>query len=814
MSVHIIGSGAEAAPEPLPRPEVSLPGPETAPPHHLVLDDDEVSVLLEHPDPVLRGFAVEQSRDRKSETITRALLTRLDDEDPFVFGEALAVLAERRATGATEKIGALFAEEAATEERAAALGTAYGRLAPERIAELVREKGRLDDRAFGPVATALAVAGGEGVMAFFKKALGRARMLNPTRRRALFTAALVSGDEGLCRRILGDAVGDSNAEAPEGATFPTRAAVASLGGLPDSESRIERGEALYDRVREILEEDAAPALENEGKALKEALAKRRVGDVLRALEPLTTLELLPDALDDAELGSLPLRRQGLLTALVARARDFEHLELGATTIFLAAAAQAASLVISAGNPEATSEAMTSLAKALDVDRETLASEDVDALSARFEAMTPRDMRKVHKILSHQVFRRASTLQHAATAVARAGHGVGLLEAVAEAGGDDVFVGLILGGLADAPEDTETVILEILDDETLGDGVPFALSLAERVRTERVALALGRRFFELRDIEKTLTARAAMFSGDARLIPLLESRAFPREPEEAAWVILSLVHGVPLEGKLEEAMERVRGLRGGPTAPLEVELRCEQCHEVGSYGFERAYVDPEAKDDWGDPAFVGNTTCKACGAEDSLRPTPRGGQVLTSEMLAFIEAMQRGEATSPLVTPSVTTLGGEKLGLAEALRRMNARIEDSPTAIRPRLERARLRMVLKREGLHEDLAAVRAEDPDAVEATLLEATSLARDENPIAALGLLSRVHERLEDPDPPRVYDAESPESLRDSVEDLMMEMAEQGLPVPKGVDLAPALARRNARARAAAETPPPGPSPKPGRRR
>ncbi|MEO1228313.1 MAG: hypothetical protein AAFZ18_05355 [Myxococcota bacterium] len=809
MSVHIIGSGdASAAPEPLPRPDLALPGPETADPVTPVLEDGAVIELLAHPDPVVRGFGVEQARERTSEAIAAALLARLDDDDPYVFGEALAVVAERRLPHAEAKVAELFAAESATEERAAALGTAYGRLAPERIAEAVREKGRLDDRAFGPVATALAVAGGDEVVAFFKKALGRAGMLNPARRRSLFTAALVSGDVGLCRRVLGDAVGDSNVEAPEGATFPSRAAVASLGGLPDSESRIERGDALYDRVREVLEEDAAPALADGGKALKDALAKRRVADVLRALEPLTSLELLAEALDDEELGTLPQRRQGFLTALVARARDFEHLEIGASSIFLAAAAQAVSLVVSAGYPEASSEAMTSLAKALGVEPEALSVEDTADLAARFEAMTPRDMRRVHTILSRQAFRRAATLRRFTAAVAHAGHGVGFLEAVAESGGDDVFFGLVLGGLADAPEDAETTVLEMLEEETLGESASLAISLAERLRTERVALAVGRRFFDLREVDKTRTARAAMYSGDARLLPLLESRAFPHEPEEAAWVILSLVHGAPLEGKLEEAMERVRSRRGGSTDELEVELRCEHCHEVGTYSFARAYVDPEAKDEWGDPAFVGDTTCKACGAQDSLRPTPRGGQVLTAEMLSFIEAMQRGEATSPRVTPSVTTIGGEKVGLSEALRRMNARIEESPTAIRPRLERARLRMVLRREGLHEDLAAVRAEDPDAVEASLLEATSMARDDNPIAALKLLTNVHARLRDPaNPPRIYDAGSLESVRNSVEDLMLEMAQQGLPVPKDVDLEPAVARRNAHAAAAAEAaqPPPG---------
>jgi hypothetical protein len=41
----------------------------------------------------------------------------------------------------------------------------------------------------------------------------------------------------------------------------------------------------------------------------------------------------------------------------------------------------------------------------------------------------------------------------------------------------------------------------------------------------------------------------------RVLPLLESRAYPDEAEEVAWSVLSLIGGKPAEGRLKEAVER-------------------------------------------------------------------------------------------------------------------------------------------------------------------------------------------------------------------------------------------------------------------
>ena len=541
------------------------------------------------------------------------MISRLsEEEDAFVFGEIVALLTDWKAGEATETLLDLFAE--AKGVRAATLGTAIGRIAPEQLLDRVRARGRLDDEAFPAVATALAVAGGPAVAQYFDKALGRARMLNPERRRALYTAVLVSGDLKLCLRVLGDAVGDSNQEAPSGSIFPSRAAVASSVVSLLNTARLEAGEPLYEQTGQVLQEDAVSGLDpDQAKELNRALEARMVGDALRALAPLADLPLRDDADEDDDLARLPARRQGLLRALIERAKDIDRLEPAASTIFLTAAAQAAALVVSGGAPEKNSAGIQALSKALETDPEPLSNDSVETLSQRFEALTARQMRRVNTILVREPFRKAPTLQKLAEAVTRAGHGAGLISAAAEST-DQTLRGLITMGMARTPEDAETAVLEVLDETQLEpQPAAMAMVLGERLRTERIALAVGRRFFELRQIEKALTAACSCIRATPDSF-LSSKPGLTRRTRGDGLGHSIFVHGAPVEGRLADALERIDALRyGAPRQPLEVELECERCKEVGIYAFERAYVDPEAgADKWGDPAFVGDVICKACG----------------------------------------------------------------------------------------------------------------------------------------------------------------------------------------------------------
>lgn len=795
MAVTIIGSGDSQPVQRLPEATVDLPGAESAPAGRRLVTEDTLRHLMQHPSPLIRSFALERAARAPDFELGDTVMALLSDADPVVFLEAVELTADRQPSGADEAVRAQFAESEGV--RAAELAGALGRLNAALLPDAIRAHGRLDDASFPSVTAALAIAGGPEAVHFFKRALGRARLQSPERRRALFTSVLLSGDVKLCSQVLGEAIGDSNAEAPQGTSFPTRAAVATMAGLPMEASRLEGGQHLTKAAVELIQNEVVSVLPPDvAKAAEDALKQRRPGDILRALEPLTDMDIPEqDPKRPNDLADLATRRQGLLAALISRAGDLDKLDLEGAGLFLTAAAQAGHLIVSAAAPESTGAGLQALARALSVEPEALETEDLDALIGRFEALTARDMRRIHTILVRERFRRRTTLTRLAHAVLRAGHAPGLLAAAGETENDRIWE-LLRDGLTASTEDAETTVLEVLDERPLDEkATPLALALAEIVATERVALAVGRRFYELREIERVLTARTLLHCGDPRVLPLLESRAFTDEPEEAAWAMLSLATDRPEHDRVQEVAERlVKSREPGAEPPLQVELKCEHCGETGTYGFQQAFVDTEAKDEWGDPAFVGDVRCKFCSTPDRLKPTPRGGTHLTQEMLRFLQLMEQGTPAVPLVSPRMTRVMGDRVGLAEAMRRLDQALGESPDRIGLRLERASLRMVLERSGLDDDLSAVRDLDPASVEADVLEATRDARGGNAMAAITMLGQVHGRLLGDDEPRLYNAESPEALRESVEDLLAELSDMGGAVPSTIDLGPARARRRAR--------------------
>jgi hypothetical protein len=220
-----------------------------------------------------------------------------------------------------------------------------------------------------------------------------------------------------------------------------------------------------------------------------------------------------------------------------------------------------------------------------------------------------------------------------------------------------------------------------------------------------------------------------------------------------------------------------------------------------YGFERVLLDIESKDPYGDPAFIGDTTCKACGADDQLEPTEQAGQILTSMMLDFLAAAKRGAVRgSPAVAPAQTALHGKPVGFAAALRALDKEIAASPQSIRPRLHRARLKLILRRKEIREDLDAVLAADPRSPEARALLASIASRDGDPKRGAEHAAEALRLLRADPPARVYDAEDPRGLELSLEDLLVELERQGAPALADIDLGAARARRIERDRAIEE--------------
>lgn len=798
MAIPIIGARAADRPDKaLSEPDIDLPPPGTAPGANRLFEGERLKALLTSEDVLVRSFAVEQIAARGDRALAEALIPVVHDAHPLVAVEAISAVETHRLSAAVDDLRRRFIE--AQGPVASACASALGQLDVEALFAAVKTRGRLDDEAYAATATALAIRTSPEVRTFLDRALDRSGVLSPERRGTLFGAVLLTGEVALIRRVLGTAVSDSSQTESPDETFPSRAAFAMVAGLPLDAARQEVGLEVYDHTRELLEAEILEELdEADAQALSTALKTKDVSGILTALEPVLRVEVDAPPSEAADrLGSAPRRRRGLLEALVQQSANIGQLEVKAASLFVASAAHAATVVLAGELGESTSEAMVAVARALEgkTSAQALAGMDLDALTAVFAEETPRRMRAVITASIRQSFRRNETLQQVARAFFRAGHGVALIEATAEVP-DDFVRSSVTRAAAQEIALAEAAVVELLGASPVQEAqVPLLLLIADEVRTERVALALGRRYFELRKVDPSAAARSILRTGDARLLPLLESRAFFDEPEEVAWVILSNVHEAEETQKLAAARERVSREKTSrpnhrPEVPLT--LTCDACGESLHYAFERVYLDIEAKDKAGDPAFVGPVACKACGTPDRLRPTPTAERILTMHMLEFIRAVQGGHLDArPLVSPAQTYLDGRKVGMAQALRTLNDRIAASPDSIRPRLHRARLRLILKREGLRDDLEAVRRVDPKSVEATAIEATSLVNRSQYDAAMEKAVDVLRQLQRDEGVRLYDIEDPENFRMSVEDLILDLRTLGATVPDEIDLGPARERR-----------------------
>ncbi|MCA9555897.1 MAG: hypothetical protein KC933_38070, partial [Myxococcales bacterium] len=195
MSLIIGGSATPAPTQGLPEPEVDLPHPGTAPEAHHIMSTERIVALLGHSNPLVRTFAIEQASLRSEPEVLDALAARVREGDDLVAIEAIGVLEAKKYRPAADALLERFAT--AHGELAAVCATALGQLAPERLLDAVKARGRLDDEAFAAVATALGIVGSDDTVAFLDKGLNRAGAVSPDRRGALYGAALLSGSEKL-----------------------------------------------------------------------------------------------------------------------------------------------------------------------------------------------------------------------------------------------------------------------------------------------------------------------------------------------------------------------------------------------------------------------------------------------------------------------------------------------------------------------------------------------------------------------------------------------------------------------------------------
>lgn len=793
MAIQIIGAsrGAEQPSSPLEAIDVDLPPPGTAPAGKVPLGDELVRGLLAHPSHLVRSYALEQASQRPGDEWSAAIAPLIADSDPGVAADAIHLLAERKYKPGVDAIVERFQNGA--RELAAYAATALGILAPERLLEAVKQRGRLDDEAYAATAVALAEIASPEVIEFLDKALNRAGALSPERRGALFGACLLSGSPELANRVISQAIEDSKRDEQEGGVFPSRQAFAAVSGVPSPYASKGAGLELFDQTREAVEGSILPLLpEAHREQVEAALRSKRPGAVLGALA--VVLDLPPvEAAEPSLPAAVPARRRGLLRALVARKDDLDALELKAAAVFIAAATQAAGVVALGASTDATSPALLALGKALEpkVEAVTLAQMSETELTELFRGKQDQEMRRVVSILTHERVRLPETLRRMARAIFAGGHAQQLWEAAAEVSDGDVHEA-VLSALAGSGAAAEPMIVEALTRTPLEPKLAvLALLAANKVRSERIALALGRRFAELRELARTTLVRAILRQGDPRLVDVLRKRAFRDEPEELTWALLMQIHGLDGGPKLADALERIE--HGFPApAPLRVPLRCKRCKEELSYGFDRAMVDIETKDRFGDPAFVGDVTCKACGAEDQLEPTPEAGSVLTAYLLESLKHAQRGEPLGGvLVTPGQTVVHGKPVGFARALRQLDEDVQASPTSIRARLARGRLRLLLKRKNVEEDVAAVLEADPRAAEAHALRAGLHSRRGEHAAAMASAIAAYRLLTQDPPARIYDTDSAEALKAQLEVFLVDLEKHGGGAPPAeIDLTEARAR------------------------
>ena len=713
-----------------------------------------------------------------------ALALRVADEVPGVAESAVKALGERSLPVVLDAVEKRFRE--ASGSLAGECARHLARHAPERLVELAKSRARLDDEAFAVTTAELGRSKSQAAIDYLDRSMNRAGTMPGERRSALYAAALLSGDPKLCQRVVGLAVSDSKVDEPEGGTSPARAAVGSVAGLPLQAALRAEGENV---LKQLRDEGTAftffpPEVSQE---LDRGLRDRDYQLLLSALEPMAKLVARQNASDEHK--SLVERRRGLLLSVLEKKEAIAGLGAGPAAVFILLAIDAAQMLALSAKQATDSPALLTLAKVLETTPEELLAKDEAAFSALFSERGARTVRAVVSPLASETMFDIPLLERIISALLGAGHGEALLDAAADARSES-FVRLVVSLFAKKPKESEPVLLEVLSRRPLeASSAHVALGIVARMPTQRLALAVGRRFLELRDLARTGLSEAIFRLGDPRLSAIVKTRAYANEPEELTYCLLELLSGAKAEGELGERLKRLRG-EGPPEPSFRVPLKCTDCGQVLIYGFDGVYVDPRSDKPDGDPAFIGEPVCKACGAYDHFESTQAAVQVMAQSMMQLLAMAGSGGALPEApVMPRTTKINGKEQGLAAALRELNQALTTSPDSIRQRLRRARLHLLLHRARAEEDIQAALAVDPQSVEAKLMQAGMFAQRGTFEPALALLLEIRSTLRGEDEPRLYEGEAALLLMET-EDSLLELESYGIELPAGVALDEARAR------------------------
>lgn len=791
----IILSGRTDAPsEPLARAEVELPHPDAAPAATPTLSAADLERLAGSEHVLVRSLIAERivrSVDPKAHTALALKL--LADPDPGIRGLIVEVAGELGAP-ALEPVSTMFKQDGG--EIAGQAARALALISPARLFEDLKARARLDDAAYGPALSAVALLDTAEAADYLSKSMNRAGALSPERRAGLYSAVLLSGKTELATRAIGAAVSESRGEEAEGGAFPTRIALTSLCGLPPGAAAKVNGESLWKQLGEGDPEAASWLDRLDRRAVETAIRKKDIKGLLLALSP--ALDRSAPSAATAEQASVMRRRQGSLRALVSQSASIATLDAAAAGVFAAAALSAAELVVLASEPPESSPAAQTLGKLLEAAPAELAAFSSESWVTRLREGGERKMRQIAGVLANEAAYNVSFVERILEAMAAAGGASVLLETAATAKRRE-FAAVAVKALVAHPAEAEPVAREVLERRPLEEGpTRIALAVAARSSTQRLAAVIGRRFYELREIARYPLIDAVVQLGDVRLLPLLASRAFPDEPEELGYVVLSLVRGDALEGKLKESLERALKNPAPTEADLDEErirlpLRCKHCKETLSYAFRRVYVDPKSEAQDGDPAFVGEVKCKACGTPEQLESTPAATAVMSNSMMELLVAQRSGipPQSMPLVLPRTLRVKGKEVGLAKALRELDEELKLAPDSVRGRLRRGRVRLILWRSGAAEDADAVLAADPRSPEGFLLRGSTRAQRGDYAGAVADIAEGVRILRADAEPRLYEGER-DDLRKDAEDGLLELEALGAEIPAELDLEEARQRRD----------------------
>jgi hypothetical protein len=794
MAITLIGQSAknERAESKLPTVELELGSPSSAPEAQRLFDDARLTALAAHPHALVRELVVSRLDEPKAADAHRALLEALArDADERVAALALEVLSRFGDARSLELAVERFrAPSAAIAGAAAGL---LGRLDPDRLLAESKSRPRLDDALHARVMTAYARAESEAVTAELSKALNRAGVLSPLRRASLYAAALLTGQGALAGRVIGVAIDESRLPADDEAAglLPGRAALVALAGLDQSMASVAVGEQVLASLEaSVGRGEAAWTRELDPQPLRVALQKKAWADALQALAPALDRAVPPGASE--EQAAVVRRRRGALQALVQARAAIASLPAGAAALFLSAAVSAAELVLLASRRAEDSPSIQTLARFLEVEPSYLLGENAESLAIKLTAEGERRLRQVAGILSRESTYEGGLFDRLLDAVVSAGGAAPLFDAAATSNSNGFVLG-VLRALVRFPAQSEAAVVAALEERPLdARRTALALRIGSAIATERVVRAIGRRFYELRAVDRLSLVESVTALADPRLLPALASRAYRDEPERMPFVLTSLVAGAAVEGTVAEALADVEGrARDVEEDGIRVLLACKACGERLSYLFERIYVDPKAKGQDGDPAFVGDVVCKACAAVDQLEVTPEATSAMTEAMMELLMAARAGVAPSgPMrVVPRAIRVGTEELGIARALRNAEAALAQSPDSLRARLRRGRLRLLLARSTALEDAEAVLARDPRSPEALALRGGIHMVAGRHAEAVSDFVESLAHLRAPQEGRLYEDDKADAVINA-EDALFELQILGAAIPDDVDLSAARAR------------------------